>query len=211
MTRYDAAGWPRGEAIDGRIFEGSESLRLGSLRPGVPAPQLPSRMADSAAIIVTPEYRTSAPETRFRLSGETLFEVEHGDNYWEWRDELLAHPKGRAEGGEPCVQCSEPVPPNAHWKQRDRHVCSSRCNGNLARRFSRKLDKLGADGFDLPKPDPTLDPRDAELGPIRSDMVEHDDGSIDSVTSASLPARATRSSATTKPATTSALTSTQNN
>lgn len=61
--------------------------------------------------------------------------------FWEWKNSELEHPEGRAVGGEPCVVCSEPVPPNAHWKQRDRHVCSPRCNRNLVRRFNRRMAK----------------------------------------------------------------------
>lgn len=60
--------------------------------------------------------------------------------YWEWFDEQLLHPYGRANGGEPCVQCGASIPRAAHWKQRDRHVCSSRCNTNLRRRLGRKVD-----------------------------------------------------------------------
>lgn len=56
----------------------------------------------------------------------------------------MKHPEGRAKGGEPCVKCGSPVPPNAHWKQRDRHVCSARCNVNLNRQFNRLVDKAKA-------------------------------------------------------------------
>lgn len=52
-------------------------------------------------------------------------------------DEALKHPAGRAEGGEPCIICGRPISANAHWVQRDRHVCSVRCNGNLRRRYGR--------------------------------------------------------------------------
>jgi hypothetical protein len=43
------------------------------------------------------------------------------------------------------MKCSEPIPPNAHWKHRDRHVCSSRCNLNLGRQLNRLLRKAEAD------------------------------------------------------------------
>ena len=76
-----------------------------------------------------------------------------GEAYWEWRDQELAHPDGRARGGEPCVVCGGPVPPNAHWKQRDRHVCSSPCNHKLSRRFNRRRDR-----GDVVPPPPVLDP-----------------------------------------------------
>ncbi|MGA9594756.1 MAG: HNH endonuclease signature motif containing protein [Acidimicrobiia bacterium] len=63
-----------------------------------------------------------------------------GDStYWEWHDEQLLHPDGRATGGEPCVQCGLPIPPGAYWKQRDRHVCSPQCNANLRRRLRRSV------------------------------------------------------------------------
>lgn len=105
--------------------------------------------------------------------------MEHGDSYWEWRDQLLKHPDGRAVGGERCVQCDGEVPANAHWKQRDRHVCSSRCNTNLSRKFGRQLNKLGEDGFDLAKPSSTPDPRDAFPEPIEFLMIGHDDGTVE--------------------------------
>ena len=53
----------------------------------------------------------------------------------------MKHPDGRATGGEPCVKCDDPVPPNAHWKHRDRHVCSQRCNFNFNRQFNRLVRK----------------------------------------------------------------------
>lgn len=64
-------------------------------------------------------------------------------SYWEWRDALLKHPEGRAKGGEPCVKCTSPVPANAHWKHRDRHVCGQRCNFNLGRQINRLIRKTG--------------------------------------------------------------------
>ncbi|MCX2950199.1 HNH endonuclease [Lentzea sp. NEAU-D7] len=64
-------------------------------------------------------------------------------SYWDWRDALLMHPEGRAKGGEPCVKCSEPVPANAHWKHRDRHVCGTRCNSNLGRQINRLIKNTG--------------------------------------------------------------------
>jgi predicted nucleic acid-binding Zn ribbon protein len=76
---------------------------------------------------------------------------DHG--YWQWRDEELAHPGGRAAGGEPCVVCEQPVPPNAHWKHRDRHACSSKCNYTLSRRFNRKKAR-----GELAVPQPVTDP-----------------------------------------------------
>lgn len=57
--------------------------------------------------------------------------------YWNWRDEMMKHPEGRAVGGEPCVKCGSPVPAAAHWKHRDRHVCSSDCNLKVNRQFNR--------------------------------------------------------------------------
>ena len=60
--------------------------------------------------------------------------------YWRWRDEVLMHPDGRALGGQPCALCSTPIPPNAYWRYRDRHVCSHKCNLSLARRFLRMKD-----------------------------------------------------------------------
>lgn len=83
-------------------------------------------------------------------------------SYWEWRDALLKHPDGRALGGEPCIRCGEPVPPNAHWKQRDRHVCSERCNRNLSRHFNRHL--RSADETPIPRPTPLPDPRVSPSG-----------------------------------------------
>ncbi len=62
-----------------------------------------------------------------------------GEDYWRQRDKYLKHPDGRAKGGEPCVVCGSPIPPNASWQSRDKHVCSTPCNMKLARRFLRDL------------------------------------------------------------------------
>jgi hypothetical protein len=74
-----------------------------------------------------------------------------------WYDEQLAHPDGRAQGGEPCVQCGEPIAPHAHPKQRDRHVCSPRCNANYKRRMKRKWQREGPPVLPPPKIDPHPD------------------------------------------------------
>lgn len=83
-----------------------------------------------------------------------------GHSYWAWRDDLVRHPDGRASGGEPCVKCGEPVPANAHWKHRDRHVCSPRCNLNLWRQVTARLRR--GDEMPIPTlttlPDPRSDP-----------------------------------------------------
>lgn len=72
--------------------------------------------------------------------------VSESGDYWAWRDGLLSHPDGRARGGEPCVKCGEPVPPNAHWKHRDRHVCSPSCNRRLSREFLRQRERDQIEG-----------------------------------------------------------------
>lgn len=76
--------------------------------------------------------------------------------YWEWRDEQL-QAVGRAKGGEPCRVCDQPVPANAHWKHRDRHVCSPHCNLKLNRRFNRQVER----GEFTPPPVFALDPQPA--------------------------------------------------
>jgi len=63
--------------------------------------------------------------------------VADQDAYFRVMDEALKHADGRAKGGEACVICGEPIPANAHWSQRDRHVCSARCNQLLRRRYGR--------------------------------------------------------------------------
>jgi DNA polymerase-3 subunit epsilon len=64
-------------------------------------------------------------------------------DYWEWFRAALAHPRGRASGGESCVWCSAPVGHNIHWVHRDRHVCSVHCNERLKRAAARAWDKSG--------------------------------------------------------------------
>lgn len=69
-----------------------------------------------------------------------------GEDYWPWFERVLAHPDGRAKGGEPCDHCGAPIDAGAAWQHRDRHVCSSRCNEGLKRRLKRamaKMEKLG--------------------------------------------------------------------
>ena len=52
----------------------------------------------------------------------------------------LLHPDGRAKGGEPCVNCGAAIAGGIHFKLRDRHVCSDRCNFNLKRQFRRNVE-----------------------------------------------------------------------
>lgn len=54
----------------------------------------------------------------------------------------LKHPDGRANNGEPCVVCGQPVPRNIHYTKRDRHTCSDKCDTSLKRRAQRALDKV---------------------------------------------------------------------
>jgi len=84
-------------------------------------------------------------------------------DYFARADETLKHPDGRAKGGEPCVQCGQPVPADAAWKLRDRHVCSSRCNANLMRKFKRgtavSAERAAAAAVKVaPIPNPRLSP-----------------------------------------------------
>lgn len=112
---------------------------------------------------------------------------------FDWQDAQLAHPNGRAAGGEPCVVCGQPISPTAHPTQRDRHVCSPRCNTTLKRKFKRRAEREGI--TPPPRKDPWADrpPRafatvDDEfpyqfegLGPRAGDLIERD-GSIIEIT-----------------------------
>lgn len=62
-----------------------------------------------------------------------------GEDYWPWFARVLAHPDGRAQGGEPCDHCGTPIDAGAAWQHRDRHVCGSRCNESLKRRLTRAI------------------------------------------------------------------------
>lgn len=88
------------------------------------------------------------------------------DAHFRVMDEALKHPDGRAEGGEVCVICGEPIPASAHWVQRDRHVCSGRCNSLLRCRYRRGSASINAEGVAAavkaagPRPNPrTSGPR----------------------------------------------------
>lgn len=88
--------------------------------------------------------RSPANTTRIALAhleDRDLTPPRDPNAYWQWRDELLLHPSGRATGGEPCVKCGTPVPATAHWKHRDRHVCGERCNLTLNRSLNRRLER----------------------------------------------------------------------
>lgn len=101
------------------MFAGSALEAIGVRRSKRPADGLPSPLGPGGGVA-------------------TLGRV--GDSReWEWFDAQLAHPDGRATGGEPCVVCDQPVPSNAHWKHRDRHTCSARCNEKLRRRLRRQI------------------------------------------------------------------------
>ncbi len=67
--------------------------------------------------------------------------------YWRWFE---AHLSGgsRANGGEQCRICNGAIARNAHWKFRDRHVCSSECNYKLKRRFKSAVARGAIPDFD---------------------------------------------------------------
>jgi hypothetical protein len=62
------------------------------------------------------------------------------EGYWAWMEGQLKADY-RATGGEPCRICTGPIPSSLAWKLRDRHVCSSRCNETLKRRWKAKIRK----------------------------------------------------------------------
>lgn len=66
-----------------------------------------------------------------------------GEDYWVWFNAALAHPKGRAKGGEPCIWCDAPVGRSIHWVHRDRHVCGVHCNERLKRSAARAWERDG--------------------------------------------------------------------
>ncbi|MGV2982067.1 exonuclease domain-containing protein [Microbacterium sp. AGC85] len=66
-----------------------------------------------------------------------------GEDYWAWFNAALAHPQGRAVGGEACIWCDAPVGRTIHWVHRDRHVCGVHCNERLKRAASRVWDREG--------------------------------------------------------------------
>ncbi|QEV19329.1 HNH endonuclease [Streptomyces alboniger] len=69
-----------------------------------------------------------------------------GDPHW---NPILAAAE-RANGGEPCRICGEPVPRSAHWEHRDRHVCSGRCNTTLKRRTKARIERGEIDVAAIP-------------------------------------------------------------
>ncbi|MGV2984398.1 exonuclease domain-containing protein [Microbacterium sp. AGC85] len=66
-----------------------------------------------------------------------------GDDYWAWFSAALAHPNGRATGGESCIWCDAPVGRSTHWVHRDRHVCGVHCNERLKRAAARAWERDG--------------------------------------------------------------------
>lgn len=86
-----------------------------------------------------------AGTTRRKLPDWVITQAGSGpkNDYWEWFNSALAHPAGRASGGESCIWCSATVNRNAHWIHRDRHVCSVHCNERLKRAANRAWDRIG--------------------------------------------------------------------
>lgn len=66
-----------------------------------------------------------------------------GEDYWAWFNSALAHPNGRAAGGEACIWCDAPVGRSIHWIHRDRHVCGVHCNERLKRAAARAWERDG--------------------------------------------------------------------
>jgi DNA polymerase-3 subunit epsilon len=73
-------------------------------------------------------------------------------DYWEWFNASLAHPQGRAAGGEACIWCEAPVGRAIHWVHRDRHVCGVHCNERLKRAAVRAWDRAGICRPAMPAP-----------------------------------------------------------
>lgn len=123
-----------------------------------------------------------------------LLSLDTGRQSYEWRhvphdydsrdhfavlDDALKHPNGRARGGEPCVQCGVPLATSAHWKHRDRHVCSTRCNTNLVRKFHRGSSSIAAQRKEavekvvaVPNPRLSSEPRVFRSRPRESPPIE---------------------------------------
>lgn len=59
--------------------------------------------------------------------------------YWEWFSRSLKADT-RAIGGELCRLCGQPIDASAAWVHRERHVCGSRCNKLLIRRWKRQVE-----------------------------------------------------------------------
>lgn len=74
------------------------------------------------------------------------------DGYWAWMEDQLKA-ESRATGGEPCRICTEAIASNLAWKLRDRHVCSSRCNETLKRRWKAKIRKGEIPAFEEDGPE----------------------------------------------------------
>jgi 5-methylcytosine-specific restriction endonuclease McrA len=71
---------------------------------------------------------------------------EAEDSYFRQLDAAL-RAEFRAIGGEPCKVCGNRIPATAHWKNRDRHVCSTACNHKLVRRYKSKVTRGLAPAF----------------------------------------------------------------
>lgn len=82
--------------------------------------------------------RTKVPEWVVTQAGDGP-----GGDFWNWYRAALAHPSGRAAGGEPCIWCATPVPDKSHWIRRDRHVCGVYCNERLKRSARRAWEREG--------------------------------------------------------------------
>ncbi|MFJ2779713.1 HNH endonuclease [Kitasatospora sp. NPDC087315] len=98
--------------------------------------------------------------SRAGMSTEGHGGVGNDSEYWQWRDEVLKT-ESRAKGGEPCRLCGEAIAPTAHWKQRDRHVCSPRCNATLNRRLNRQIERgeVSPPTVNAPDPQPSRGPQ----------------------------------------------------
>jgi DNA polymerase-3 subunit epsilon len=66
-----------------------------------------------------------------------------GPDFWDWYRRALAHPTGRAIGGESCIWCGSRVPATTHWVHRERHVCGVHCNARLKRGARRAWHRAG--------------------------------------------------------------------
>lgn len=65
--------------------------------------------------------------------------AQFAGNFFTNRDSALKQAT-RAQGGEPCIECGEPIDPKANWKTRDRWLCGKpNCNRRAKARYAREL------------------------------------------------------------------------
>lgn len=140
---FDARTFRPGAAFSGKLQRAFDLVDAGQALEIITEEDFIARLSLSEEALRARIARSGI--SRRKLPDWVLTQAGSGpvDDYWTWFNAALAHPDGRATGGEACIWCDAPVGRSIHWVHRDRHVCGVHCNERLKRAAARAWERDG--------------------------------------------------------------------